>query len=66
MHALELLVGDGDHVASRTDGTATIDGVDHHWSTLGLYRVRDGRIAECRLLPFDAAAFDRVWGGAAP
>jgi hypothetical protein len=35
----ELLVGDDDYVAARADGTATIGGVDHSWSTIGLYRV---------------------------
>jgi ketosteroid isomerase-like protein len=59
----ELLVGEGDHVASLTDGTATIAGVEHAWSTLGLYRVRDGRILACTLLALDQAAFDRVWRG---
>lgn len=29
MHLGELLVGDEDHVASRTDGTATIGGTEH-------------------------------------
>lgn len=61
MYPRELLVGDGNHVASRTDGTATIDGVDHHWSTLGLYRLTSSRILECWLLPLDSAAFDAIW-----
>ena len=38
----DVLVGDGDHVAVLTDGTATIDGVEHRWSTVGLYRLREG------------------------
>lgn len=57
----ELLVGDDDHVATRADGTATIGGVEHSWSTIGLYRVREGKIAECWLLPLDAIAFDTIW-----
>ena len=63
MHPGEVLVGDGDHVAVLTDGTATIDGVEHHWSTVGLYRLREGRVAACWLLPLDAAAFDAIWSG---
>jgi hypothetical protein len=58
---LELLVGDGDHVASLTKGSAVLAGVEQTWSTLGLYRLRQGLIAECRLLPLDAEAFDRIW-----
>jgi membrane protein YdbS with pleckstrin-like domain/ketosteroid isomerase-like protein len=65
MHPGDVLTGDGDHVAALTDGTATIDGIEHHWSTVGLYRLRDGRIAACWLLPLDAAAFDAIWSGGA-
>jgi membrane protein YdbS with pleckstrin-like domain/ketosteroid isomerase-like protein len=53
MHPGDVLAGDGDRVAALTDGTATIEGIEHHWSTVGLYRVRDGRIAGCWLLPLD-------------
>jgi len=61
MYPGDLLVGDGDHVAALTDGTATIDGVEHRWSTVGLYRLREDRVAACWLLPLDAAAFDAIW-----
>jgi ketosteroid isomerase-like protein len=61
MYPREVLVGDADHVASRTDGTATIAGVERRWSTLGLYRVRAGQILECWLLPLEPAAFDDIW-----
>jgi uncharacterized protein len=66
MHPGELLVGDGEHAAMLTDGTATIGGEEHRWSTVGLYRFRAGRIAACWLLPLDPHAFDRIWAGAAP
>jgi ketosteroid isomerase-like protein len=65
LHPGELLTGSGEHLASLTDGTATIDGTEHRWSTVGLYRVRAERIAACWLLPLDQAAFDRVWGPSA-
>jgi uncharacterized protein len=61
MHPRDVLVGHGDHVAVLTDGTATIDGVEHAWSTVGLYRLDGDQIAECWLLPLDAAAFDAIW-----
>ncbi len=61
MHPRELLVGDDAHIASVTDGTATIGGSEHSWSTVGLYRIADGRIAECWLLPLDPVTFDRAW-----
>lgn len=53
LHQRELLVGDRDHVASLTNGPAVLGGMDHTWSTIGLYRFREGLIAECRLLPLD-------------
>jgi ketosteroid isomerase-like protein len=61
MHPGEMLTGDGEHVAVLTDGTATLDGREQRWSTVGLYRVRGDRVAACWLLPLDPEAFDRVW-----
>ena len=62
MHPGDILTGDGDSVAVLTDGTATIGGVEHRWSTVGLYRFRDdGLLAACWLLPLDSKAFDVVW-----
>ena len=61
LHPGDVLVGEGDRVAALVDGSACIDGVEHRWSTVGLYRLRGDRIAECRLLAFDQAAFDAVW-----
>jgi hypothetical protein len=63
MHPGDLLSGDGDRVAVLTDGTATIGGVERRWSTVGLYRLREGRVAACWLLPLDQAAFDAIWSG---
>jgi ketosteroid isomerase-like protein len=57
----DVLVGDGDRVAALTDGFATIRGVDHRWSTVGLYDVVDLQIAACWLLPLDQRAFDAIW-----
>lgn len=61
LHPGELLVGDQHHLAVLTDGTATLDGAERRWSTVGLYRVRDGRISGCWLLPLDQDAFDEAW-----
>jgi uncharacterized protein len=61
MHPGDVLVGEGDRVAVLTDGSATIDGRDERWSTVGLYRFAGDRIAACWLLPLDPAAFDRIW-----
>jgi hypothetical protein len=42
-----------------------VGGVEHRWSTVGLYRLEGGRVAACWLLPLDQRAFDAVWGAAA-
>jgi uncharacterized protein len=60
MHLGEVLIGE-EHVAVLADGTATMDGVERGWTTVGLYRVRDGRVAGCWLLPLDQGAFDAIW-----
>jgi YbgC/YbaW family acyl-CoA thioester hydrolase len=57
----DLLTGHGAWVASLTDGEAVIGGRTLTWSTVGLYRIEGGRVAECRLLPLDPEAFDAVW-----
>ena len=61
MHPREVLVGPT-RLAALTDGTVSRDGTTHTWSTIGLYRIRDGRISDCSLVPLDAAAFDDAWG----
>jgi hypothetical protein len=61
MHRRDVLVGQGDNIAALTDGTATIGRLEHSWSTLGLYRVSEGKIAACWLLPLDSEQFDSVW-----
>jgi ketosteroid isomerase-like protein len=61
LHPRDVLVGEGEVVGALTDGTAVIAGNEHRWSTIGLYRFRNGLISECRLLPFDVAEFDRIW-----
>jgi ketosteroid isomerase-like protein len=63
LHPGEVLVGDGDHVAALTDGTAVVGGVERRWSTVGLYQVRAGQVAACWLLPLDPGSFDDVWAG---
>jgi predicted kinase/ketosteroid isomerase-like protein len=65
LHPGEVLGGDGEHVAVLTDGSAILDGREHRWSTVGLYRIEHGLIAACWLLPLDQAAFDRAWSGGA-
>jgi ketosteroid isomerase-like protein len=61
LHPGEIMVGERDHIAVLTEGTATVGGIEHRWGTVGLYRIRDARITACWLLPLDPVVFDRVW-----
>lgn len=62
MHRRDILVGDTQRLAALTDGTATIAGQDHRWSTVGLYQINDDdQITACWLLALDQAAFDAIW-----
>jgi ketosteroid isomerase-like protein len=53
----------GELVIQLAGGTADLGGREVAWETVGVFKVRDGRIAEGRLVPFDQYLFDEVWGG---
>ncbi len=61
MRRLDVLSGEGGRVAALTDGVVVIAGVERRWSTIGLYELRDNRVAACWLVPLDAAEFDAIW-----
>jgi len=63
MRRRALLTGDG-YIAALTDGLVTLGGREHTWSTVGLYEPREGKIASCRLIPFDQSEFDAIWSSA--
>jgi ketosteroid isomerase-like protein len=62
----DVLVGAGDTIAALANGTASIRGVEHRWSTVGLYEVANRRIQACWLLPLDPRAFDAIWSEGEP
>jgi ketosteroid isomerase-like protein len=51
----------GDVVFQLAGGTAQLGGREVVWETVGVFRVRGGRIAEGRLVPFDQHLFDELW-----
>lgn len=55
------VLAQGDLVVQLADGTAELGGSAVAWETVGVFRVRDGRIAEGRLVPFDPYLFDELW-----
>ena len=58
VHGAALIAG---RVVQLAGGTAVRDGREVSWETVGVFRVAGGRIAECWLIPFDQAEFDRIW-----
>jgi hypothetical protein len=62
MHRRDVLAGDGARIAALTDGTASLAGTEHAWSTVGLYEITaELRIGACWLLPLEQTAFDSIW-----
>ncbi|MDX6638501.1 MAG: hypothetical protein QOJ01_2012 [Solirubrobacterales bacterium] len=62
MHRQDVLIGETRRMGALTDGTATLGGQEHRWSTVGLYDVtEDNRIRACWLLALDQRAFDVAW-----
>ena len=58
-------LADDELVMQLAGGRAEIDGEQREWETVGVYRITDGLIAECWLVPFDQHAFDEIWSPAA-
>ncbi|HSC02229.1 MAG TPA: RNA 2',3'-cyclic phosphodiesterase [Solirubrobacteraceae bacterium] len=58
VHGAALIAG---RVVQLAGGVAVRDGHDVTWETVGVFRVFEGRIAECWLVPFDQAGFDSIW-----
>ena len=58
VHGAAMIAG---RVVQLAGGHAVRDGSPVTWETVGVFRVSGGRIAECWLIPFDQAAFDRIW-----
>jgi uncharacterized protein len=59
---VHAVMAHGDLVLQLAGGTAELGGRDVAWETVGVFTVRDGKIAEGRLVPFDLYLFDEVWG----
>jgi hypothetical protein len=47
-------------------GQVQRDGETSGWETVGVFRIADGAIAECWVLPYDQYSFDEIWSRAGP
>jgi ketosteroid isomerase-like protein len=54
-------LADDEFVLQLAGGRAELGGRVREWETVGVYRIAEGRIAECWLVPFDQHAFDEIW-----
>ena len=55
------VLADDEVVMQLAGGRAELGGAVREWETVGVFRIADGRIAECWLVPFDQHAFDEAW-----
>jgi uncharacterized protein len=55
------ILADEQWVVQLADGQLERDGQLRTWQTAGVYRIADGEIAECWLVPFDQYRFDELW-----
>jgi 2'-5' RNA ligase len=62
IHGAAMIAG---RVVQLAGGAAVRDGREVSWETVGVFRVADGRISECWLVPFDQAVFDEIWSESA-
>jgi RNA 2',3'-cyclic 3'-phosphodiesterase len=58
VHGMAMIA---DRVVQLAGGRASREGREVVWETVGVFRVVEGQIAECWLVPFDQAAFDAIW-----
>ncbi|HUA03875.1 MAG TPA: RNA 2',3'-cyclic phosphodiesterase [Solirubrobacteraceae bacterium] len=58
IHGTAMIAG---RVVQLAGGSALREGRSVRWETVGVFRVAEGRIAECWLVPFDQAVFDEIW-----
>jgi hypothetical protein len=58
VHGTAMIAG---RVVQLAGGSALREGREVSWETVGVFRVVEGRIAECWLVPFDQALFDEIW-----
>jgi uncharacterized protein len=55
------VLADDEVVMPLAGGRAELGGAVREWETVGVFRIADGRIAKCWLVPFDQHAFDVAW-----
>jgi ketosteroid isomerase-like protein len=59
------VLSDGERTVVLARGEVQRGGETFAWGTVAIFRVADGRIAECWVVPHDQRAFDQIWASPA-
>jgi ketosteroid isomerase-like protein len=54
-------LADDERTIILAGGEVEYDGETFAWGTVGIFRISDGAIAECWVVPHDQHAFDQIW-----
>jgi ketosteroid isomerase-like protein len=58
------VLADDQRAVILASGEVDRDGETFAWGTVGIFRIADGAIAECWVLPYDQHTFDEIWSSA--
>jgi ketosteroid isomerase-like protein len=58
-------LADDERAVILAGGEVERGGKTFAWGTVGIFRIAEGRIAECWVVPYDQDAFDEIWSPAA-
>ena len=59
--AVRGVLADDERAVIFAGGRVEREGAILEWETAGIFRIVDGKIAECWVLPFDQYRFDDIW-----
>jgi len=59
------ILADDERTVIFAGGQVQRDGETCAWEMVGVFRIADGKIAECWVLPYDQYSFDEIWSPAA-
>jgi uncharacterized protein len=55
------VLADDERAVILAGGEVQHDGESFTWGTVAVFRIAEGKIAECWVHPYDQYAFDRIW-----
>ena len=59
--AVHAVLADDERTVILAGGEVVRDGETREWETAAVFRVADGKIAECWVFPYDQYRFDEIW-----